>query len=241
MKKEILIFIGGWYFTHDKYYVEAVEALGLTACFIYPQRFDDGVKKQIDECAGVILSGGGDVLPKFYAASEKPHKTLALINEERDILELEAIPYIVDRKKPLLAICRGIQVLNCAFGGTLYQDIDDQAEITGESIPHHQVKGRKPPIPRRRASHDVILEEGSLMHKIAGKKLIRVNSTHHQSAKDIGKGLSVTGRSPDGIVEAMEMPGNPLLLAVQFHPERMFKYNRTMRGIFEYFAEVVKQ
>lgn len=241
MKYDILIFSGGWYFTHDKYYMEAVQEVNLTAHFIYPQMFDEEVKKQIDESAGIILSGGGDIHPRYFAPREPPHETLALVNEDRDRLELAAIPYIIEKKKPLLAICRGIQVLNCAFAGTLFQDIDAQAKRTGPPIPHNQVKGRKPSIPRRRASHEVILEEGSLMEKIMGKKVIRVNSTHHQSADRIGDGLWVTGRSPDGIVEVMEIPGNPLVLGVQFHPERMMKTDKTMRKIFEYFAEVVKQ
>ena len=241
MKNDILIFSGGWYFTHDKYYMDAVNEVNLTADFIYPQIFDEGVKKQIDESSGVILSGGGDIHPRYFSPEEPPHETIDLVNEERDRLELAAIPYIIEKKKPLLAICRGIQVLNCAFSGTIYQDIDSQAKRTSSPIPHHQIKGRKPSIPRRRASHEVILEEGSLMEKIAGKKVIRVNSTHHQSADKIGDGLWVTGKSPDGIVEVMEIPGNPLVLAVQFHPERMMKTDKTMRKIFEYFAEVVKK
>ena len=241
MNKEVLIFCGGWYFTHDKHYMEAVEAVGLTARFIYPQAFDEKVKESIDHAGGIVFAGGGDILPKFYSPGETPHKTLDLICEERDRLELEATPYIIEKKKPFLAICRGIQVLNCALGGNLYQDIDDQAKRTGKHIPHHQLKGRKPSIPRRRASHDVILKEGSLIHKITGKKVIRVNSTHHQSAKDPAEGVEVTGLSPDGIIEVMEIPGNPLVLAVQFHPERMFKDYSSMRKIFEYFAEVVKK
>lgn len=239
MNNDILIFSGGWYFTHDKYYMEAMQEVNLTARFIYPQKFDDDVKKQIDESPGIILSGGGDIHPRFFAPEEPPHETLALVNEERDSLELAAVPYIIQKKKPLLAICRGIQVLNCAFSGTLYQDIDALAERTGTPIPHHQIKGRNPSVPRRRASHEVILEQGSLIEKITGKRVIRVNSTHHQSAGRIGDGLWVTGKSPDGIVEVMEIPGNPLVLGVQFHPERMMKTDKTMRKIFEYFAEVV--
>lgn len=241
MNNEILIFSGGWYFTHDKYYMEAVKEVNLTARFIYPQSFDEEVRKQIDESPGIIFSGGGDIHPRYFAPKEPLHPTLDLINEERDRLELTAIPYIIEKKKPLLAICRGIQVLNCALGGTLFQDIDTQAKMTGSPIPHHQIKGRKPSIPRKRASHDVILEEGSLMERIAGKKVIRVNSTHHQSADRIGDGLRVTGKSPDGIVEVLEIPGNSMVLGVQFHPERMMKTDKTMRKIFEYFAEVVKK
>ncbi len=241
MSNDILIFSGGWYFTHDKYYMDAMHEVNLTARFIYPQIFDDSIKKQIDESAGIVLSGGGDIHPRYFAPKEPPHATLALVNEERDRLELAAVPYIIEKKIPLLAICRGIQVLNCAYSGTLYQDIDAQAKRTGPPIPHHQIRGRKPAIPRRRASHEVIIEKGSLMERIVGKKVIRVNSTHHQSADKIGNNLLVTGRSPDGIVEVMEIPGNQMVLGVQFHPERMMKTDKTMRKIFEYFAEVVKK
>jgi len=235
--KYILIFCWGDY-GHDKYYKEAVEALGFTAGFIYPQLFDEGIKNQIDKCGGVVLAGGGDIHPKYFAPREEPHKTLILVDEQRDKLELNAIPYIIEKKKPILAICRGMQVLNCALGGDIYQDIDDHLPERVPKIGHRQTEQK---IPRRRTSHEVILEENSIILKILGKRKTRVNSTHHQAIRKLGKGLRVTGRSPDGIAEVAEMPGCPHILAVQFHPERLWKRYKDMRKIFEYFAEVVNQ
>ena len=196
------------------------------------------IQRLINKADGIIYSGGGDIDPCFYAPDVPRHPKLARIDKERDQLELEAVSYILGKNKPFLAICRGMQVLNIALGGDLYQDIDD--ERPPEGMPkNHQQLDRK--IRASRASHDVIVEKGSLLHKITGKGKIRVNSTHHQGVKRIAPSLKVTGVAPDGLVEAIEKPGSRFLLAVQFHPEKMWRTYKDMHKIFLAFKEAVEK
>ena len=135
---------------------------------------------------------------------------------------------------PLLAICRGIQVLNVALGGSLFQDI--QAQIPGA--------GRHawyPDYPRDRLSHTVSLSPESRLSHIAGESPLPVNSLHHQSVKDIAPGLVATGHSPDGVIEAVEAPEHPFAIGVQWHPEELAGSDRRAQRLFETFVEASRQ
>jgi putative glutamine amidotransferase len=134
---------------------------------------------------------------------------------------------------PIFGICRGIQTLNVALGGTLYQDIPDQAP----SSIHHQQSDVK--IPRKDFSHSIRIEDGSRLRSIVGKGEIQTNSFHHQALKSVAPGLVVTAHAPDGIIEAVEAPDHRYLVAVQFHPEETAPHDEYSRRLFESFVQAL--
>ncbi|MCL2742524.1 MAG: gamma-glutamyl-gamma-aminobutyrate hydrolase family protein [Planctomycetaceae bacterium] len=167
------------------------------------------IKKMTASIDALILTGGEDVAPQKY--NEEPHPFLEKVNPGRDVFDIALVKAAVERRIPVLGICRGHQVMNVAFGGTLYQDIPSQ--IKTEVLKHRQQA------PRRQGTHQVILEENSVLAKILGKTAVMTNSFHHQAVKDIAPNFIITGRTSDGVVEAMEMRDNPRVYSVQFHPE----------------------
>ncbi|MEP6663333.1 MAG: gamma-glutamyl-gamma-aminobutyrate hydrolase family protein [Verrucomicrobiota bacterium] len=190
------------------------------------------VAETIRRCAGVILTGGDDVQPRLYAPklSVKLAQTVTDTEPERDLLELLIIDAVFRQRKPLLAICRGLQVLNVALGGTLIADIPTQ--ISG-ALDHRRMEAKCEQV------HDVELTPDSLLAKITGKQKLGVNSTHHQAVGRVADPLRVTGKSSDGIIEVMELKTKnslPFLLALQFHPERLADRHREFLKIFQYFA-----
>jgi putative glutamine amidotransferase len=183
---------------------------------------------------GVVLTGGADVQPSLYRARlpVRLRRTVSPPEEERDLFEMQVITEVFRRGKPLLAICRGLQILNVSLGGTLVLDIKSQ--VTGAL--KHQCMDQKDTI-----VHDVALTGGSLLARIAGKSVIGVNSSHHQAVEQVGKGLQVSAQSADGVIEGMELePAGrehmPFLVGVQFHPERLSAEHRPHRAMFESFV-----
>ena len=174
---------------------------------------------------GLILSGGPDVHPRRYG--EEPMAGLAEVDETLDRMELMAAGLAVERNLPVLGICRGIQVLNVALGGTLYQDIPSQVP---ESICH------TPRSDKAVNTHTVRIERGSRLHKIIGKHEIWVNGKHHQSVKDLGAGLVVAAQAKDGVIEAVELPGKRFVIGVQWHPEGTWRDDLYSRELFQDFV-----
>jgi putative glutamine amidotransferase len=170
---------------------------------------------------GLLLTGGGDIAPERYAAPPSPR--IRSVDPERDALELLLARWAVERGKPILGICRGLQVINIALGGTLIQDI--ASEVPG-ALPHDG-----PDTPPDAVLHDVDVAEGSLLRALTGLASVEANSSHHQAAQQLGIGLEATARSADGIVEALEAAGHPFAVAVQWHPERLWGRPET-RGLF---------
>jgi len=166
---------------------------------------------EISRCDGIVLSGGGDVHPKFYDREE----ALVVAKEVsigRDLFEFDIIREAMERNLPMLGICRGAQVFNVAMGGSLLPDVEE----AGFGV--HRSAGGKDQM------HGVGIEPGTLLHAIAGCASGTVNSSHHQAADKIGRGLRVSGTSDDGVVEGLEWEnaqGKPFVLLVQWHPERM--------------------
>jgi len=197
-------------------------------------------RKVIAECVrradGVLLTGGEDVDPSLYA-DRVPIKLRRTVNVTpdggaRDLREVTLVDEVFRQHKPLLAICRGHQVLNVALGGSLFLDISSQ--IKGAIV--HRRHDKKSDI-----VHDVHLTADSLLAKITGKRTLGVNSTHHQAVERPAEPLAVTGRSDDGVVEAMQLKADlahllPFLLSVQFHPERLADRYPAHRAIFTAFT-----
>ena len=193
---------------------------------------DPAVDKPSDVVAsvdGVLLPGGGDVLPSIYG--QAAHKTFSAAEPGRDDYELELARRAVDADLPLLAICRGIQVLNVACGGSLVQDI---AEELGTTVNHEL---REPP---HAIAHDVWITEGSLLDQLMRERLetdtCPVNSRHHQAPMTLGSGLVASATAPDGVIEAIEDPGKRFCLGVQWHPENFYRTGE-FRSLFEGFVE----
>jgi putative glutamine amidotransferase len=187
-------------------------------------------------CDGLLLVGGEDVDPHIHRPDASTgEKALARITPDggrRDLREMLLVREAVSQRKPLLAICRGIQVLNVALGGTLHLDIP--TEVSG-ALNHRRMEQRS------KVVHDVTLTEGSLIAKITGKPTLGVNSTHHQAVARVAPCLQAVAKSSDGIVEAVELkPGGvaeaAFLLGVQFHPERLVAAHAEHRAIFEAFV-----
>ncbi len=160
--------------------------------------------------AGVLLTGGDDIDPLVFNGA--PHPKVAGVDPLRDDLELSLARWASATAVPFLGICRGCQVVNVALGGTLFTDIPDQ--VPG-AVRHGHLKGE----PTSRLAHDVTVEPGSCLAGILGTLALPTNSWHHQAAKETGAGLVITARATDGVIEALELPGHPFGLAVQWHPE----------------------
>lgn len=193
-------------------YVQAVLRAG-AAPLLIPHMAERHLLRAIyDRLDGLLLPGGEDVAPTRYG--EVPHEKCGTPSLERDETEMALARWAVAEGMPLLAICRGIQVLNVALGGSLYQDI--QAQIPG-AAKHDWYPGH----PRTFRPHGAACTPGSRLAAIVGSSSLEVNSLHHQALKTLAPNLEVVARAPDGVVEAVEVPGHPFALAVQWHPEEL--------------------
>ena len=209
-------------------YVNALERAGLIPLIIPPLSNGDSAAAILDSVDGLVLTGGGDIDPALYG--EKRHEKVRSVNVARDTTEAALVAAAKMRRTPVLAICRGIQMLNVALGGTLVQDIPSQV---GTTIAHDE------DTPRDLRSHDIIIDSGSLIARAVGTTDCRVNSFHHQSVKDVAEGMKVTARSADGVIEGMESTSPDWwVLAVQWHPEEMTNSPEPWdRGLFKAFAD----
>ena len=176
-------------------------------------------------CDGFFFTGGQDISPALYGEPTK--STCDEISPYRDELELEAFTQIYKTKKPILAICRGAQLINAALGGTLYQDIPTETDAT---FSHRQNEGKF------EISHDIVVEKNSPLFSLVKSERIRGNSFHHQAVKRLGNELSVMARSDDGIIEGFYHTSHPYLRAYQWHPERLIEKDDNSKLIFTDFA-----
>jgi putative glutamine amidotransferase len=181
---------------------------------------------------GLLLTGGADVAPSRYG--EPAHATVEEAEPGRDEFEIALITAARQRDQPILAICRGVQILNVACGGTLVQDIPSQ--IAG-ALPHSLVVPQHLPY---ELAHDIWVDKDSLLARLMRERLvdeaIAVNSRHHQAVKAVAKGFVATATAPDGVIEAIEAPAARFCLGVQWHPENFFRTGE-FRALFEGFLE----
>jgi putative glutamine amidotransferase len=189
-------------------YVRAVQRAGGRAVLLLPDPEDaEDPGAVLDLIDALIVTGGaGDVDPALY--DREPHPETGPIQEERDAYELALVRAAVERRMPVLGICRGMQILNVAYGGVIEQHLPD---VVGHEDHRHT--------PGTFADHDVELEPGSLAARTVGAERTPVKSHHHQGVGEVGGGLLVTGRSEDDTVEALEDPACPFVLGVLWHPE----------------------
>jgi putative glutamine amidotransferase len=193
----------------------------------------DVVADVVQRADGLMLTGGGDIDPALYG--EAPHSTFQPSEPGRDEYEIALVKAAMAADLPIFAICRGMQVLNVALGGTLVQDIPTMVN----GAVHHSV-----PEPRYAIAHEVWVAKGSRLAELMGDKLegetCQVNSRHHQAVKVVAPGWDVSGTAPDGVIESIEKPGELFRIAVQWHPENFWRTGE-FRPLFEGFIEAARK
>lgn len=205
-------------------YVNAVEKAGAIPVIIPILKNLDHIERYINLIDGLIITGGVDISPLRYG--ENPLKDTDVICAERDKMELNLLELGIKKSIPVMGICRGLQLINIAFGGTLYQDIPSQI-----STAHGHVSLST----MRSGYHEIHLVEDGYLYDIFKKDKIVVNSLHHQSIKEIGKNLKVVAKSEDGIIEAIESTDDKKIYGVQFHPEALVDNHEEFIEVFKYF------
>lgn len=194
-------------------YTDAILQAGGAPILIPSDLPEAGWRLLFDRLDGLLFTGGGDIAVQRYGGDF--HPSLGGVDESRDELELGLARLAVERGKPFLGICRGLQVLNVALGGTLYSDIASQL---ANALEHNAPGGDGLPA-RTRLMHPVTLRPASRLAQIAGAASLNVNSLHHQGIQTLAATLSAAASAPDGLLEAVEVTDHPFGLAVQFHPE----------------------
>lgn len=214
-------------------YAGAVAVAGGLPLVLPCETATEFVHEAVRRADGVMLTGGEDLQPELFTKgklSPQLAATVCAVEPERDLLELQLIDEVFRQRKPLLAICRGHQVLNVALGGTLIVDIPQQVP---NALNHRQMDRKYDPV------HEVRLTPGTGFAKLMGEPKLGVNSTHHQAVGRLAKPLRATARSADGLIEAMELRDSrqlPFLQAVQFHPERLWERYPVFQKLFRGFV-----
>lgn len=183
------------------------------------------VKEAVDRLDGVLLSGGGDLDPAIYSRRANAH--LGSVSPRRDAAELAIAQYVIrETDKPLLGICRGVQVMNVAMGGSLYIDLPDEGKLAHALTMY----------PRYAVTHDINVAENTHLAKAMGAGAGRVNSFHHEAVKELAEGFVASAVSvPDDVIEAIELPGERFVVGVQWHPEELTAREEA-RQLFENFV-----
>ena len=206
-------------------YLEGLQEAGATPVILPLTEGREEIEHLVDICDGILLTGGHDVDPSVYG--EEALNGTVLCCKARDNMERLVLEDAMQKDKPILGICRGIQLINALLGGTLYQDLPTQHP---SDIDHHQTPPYDVPV------HDVFIKKDSPLYDCLGSDRISVNSYHHQAVKDVAPCLEVMAESEDGIVEALYKPFYRFLWAVQWHPEFSYKKDDNSRKIFKAFV-----
>lgn len=211
-------------------YINAIEEHGGEVQLLIRNR---GTSKEfVADIEGLILPGGGDIHPRYF--NQDWHPKIKNVNQARDELEISIFEEAFKEDIPVFGICRGIQVMSVAMGGSLYQDIE--SVYPQEALTHPSVSGKD-------SRHNIEIETDSMLGSIIGESIEQINSAHHQAVDDIGEGFVVTARSEDDIIEVIENPSKPFMVGVQYHPERMTrneKFREHRRKLFNAFLSAAK-
>jgi putative glutamine amidotransferase len=222
-------------------YAEAVRMVGGAPVILVPGSMSSPIAEaEYDKLAenfmnfvnGLILTGGGDFVDNFDHKPANFPEILKMMDKARDLWEMALLKAAIASKKPIFGICRGLQIMNIFFGGTLFHDIDEEVP---NPLEHKQKT------PRDQTSHLVKLTKNSRIASIIGSSELEVNSGHHQAAKDPGEGFVVTGWAPDGVIEAMEHTDLPFAIAVQWHPEGLAIVRKTEELLFSALVEAARE
>lgn len=196
---------------NNRTYVHAVESAGGLPILVPMLNNLNELEDLLPRLDGIVFSGGIDLQPSLYGASKHPAEDE--YDPKLDEFEMTMASWALQEDIPVLAVCRGMQLINVLLGGTLYQDIPSQCSGALNHCRRDQ--------PRTALTHTVLVEEGSLMERVLGTRLLSVNSLHHQAIKDLGKGVRISGRAEDGLAELLELPEQRFVLGVQGHPEEI--------------------
>jgi putative glutamine amidotransferase len=194
----------------NRSYLAAIEGAGGTPLLIPPLGDPNRLRQLYDMCSGLVLPGGPDVEPQRYGAALREDCHVSC-EPELDEVELSLATWALEDGLPLLAICRGIQVLNVAAGGTLWQDV----VVEGATNKPHHVG------PRDAIIHELLVEPDSLLARTVGRSRIGVNSLHHQAVREVGGALRAVAKSSDGLIEGVEARDDRFVIGVQCHPEEL--------------------
>ena len=214
-------------YCNNRTYVHAVEGAGGVPILIPLLDNLSSLDTLLPRLDGLLLPGGVDVRPDYYG--EEPHPLLDDGDRKLDELELTLANWALQEDIPTLGVCRGMQLLNVAMGGSLYQDLLNQCP---GSIQHCNRD-----LPRTHIAHRVYVEAGSRMDKILGTHEFWVNSLHHQAVKTPGKGVRISGRAEDGVAELLEAPEYRFMMAVQCHPEEIYTKEPACARLFSAFVQ----
>jgi len=214
-------------FSLNEVYVSALSNAGAIPLMIPLGLPEDSLSGLVERLDGVLFSGGGDIAPQRYRS--RLHPKVAGVDQDRDRVEISLFGKVIERKLPFLGICRGLQLVNVALGGTLYEDLLEQRP----GSLHHQAPNTWV---RSRIIHFVSIDRKSRLFEIMQTLETGVNSHHHQGVRKPGKRLKITAIAPDGIIEALELQQYGFGLAVQWHPEWM-QSDPAMRALFSAFVQ----
>ncbi len=208
-------------------YVDAVRRAGATAVLLPPG--ESALEHWLEIVDGLVLAGGGDIDPARYGGAM--HETIYMIDRERDGCEIGLATQLLETGLPTLGICRGAQIVNVALGGSLHPHLP---EVFGETV-HHRLPPREP------TSHPVRVRAGSRLAGILGVLELESASWHHQAIRELAPGLEVVARAPDEVIAAVEMPGHPWLVAVQWHPELTAAGDECQQRLFDALVEAARR
>jgi putative glutamine amidotransferase len=213
-------------------YIEELRKVGAIPWLVPLVPHDpDTLQEIFDRLDGVFITGGVDVDPSRYGESKTP--LCGATDPDRDAVEIALLRHALGRDLPVLAVCRGIQILNVACGGTLYQDVTAQVP---SALKHDYFPTPERPS-RKFLAHDVSVKSGSRLAHILREAVVPVNSMHHQAIKDLAPNLAPTGFAPDGIIEGVETSDSRYLIGVQWHPEELTDTQPEMARLFSTFTE----
>jgi putative glutamine amidotransferase len=211
-------------------YIQAVVRAGAVPLMLPIIDYKELLMEQLDVVDALILTGGQDVSPHHY--NEAPAPFLEATLPERDLYEMALAERALTQQKPIFAICRGMQLINVIFGGTLYQDI--QQQHPQNSVSHRQKAAKEI------SSHTITLQQDSWLHSVYNQPTVETNSFHHQAVKELAKEFVATAFTADGIIEAIERKSGSFIAGVQWHPEMMIDKHPNMQQLFNAFIEEVK-
>ena len=202
-------------------YIQAVKSSGGLPIVLPLVKSKTVIQEYVSLCDGFLFCGGGDITPLLFG--QEPDYGIGSTDITLDLFQIRLMKEIIKDEKPVLAICRGMQILNVACGGTIYQDLN---QLDMETINHMQTS-----LSRRDISHKVFFTPKTRLHRMFGD-FAYTNSFHHQAIDRLGNGLIASGITGDDIVEAIEMPSHPFAVGVQWHPESMLDSAQNMKQLF---------